>query len=284
MKRALRWLAYGLGGLVALIIVGYGVVYALSVRALGRSYAIPDTQVAVPSGPVAIVEGKRLATIRGCDGCHRANFEGEVFFDQPSIARIIAPNLSKLLPVYSDAELERVIRHGIARDGRPVVIMPSSMFARLSDADLGAIIAYLRTVPPVDHALPASRFGPMARLGIVLGKYHTEPSVIDHAAPHPQTAPTGDRLAWGKYLALTSCTECHGLDLRGDPEGGTPNLAIAVGYPDSSFRAFFKTGKALGGRELELMSEVARRRFSNFTDAEVGALHAFLKTLNAPAQ
>jgi len=282
MKRVLRWVAFLLAGLVALLLLAYATVYVLSARELARTYPIPDSTVTVPAGPVAIAEGKRLATIRGCDGCHRLNFEGEVFFDQPSIARIIAPNLSKLLPAYSDAELERVIRHGIARDGRPVVIMPSSMLAGLSDADLGAIIAYLRTVPPVDHELPASRIGPMARLGIVLGKYHTEPSVIDHTARHPAAAPSADRLAWGKYLAETSCRECHGLDLRGDPDGGTPSLAMAAAYSDSAFRQFFKTGRALGGRELELMSEVARRRFSNFTDAEVGALHAYLTTLATP--
>jgi cytochrome c553 len=282
MKRVLRWVAYVLAGLVLLLVLAYATIYVLSARALARTYQTPDTSVTVLAGPSAIAEGKRLATIRGCNGCHRMNLEGEVFFDQPSIARIIAPNLSRLLPAYSDVELERVIRHGVARDGRPVVVMPSSMFTGLSDTDLGAIIAYLRTVPPVDHELPAQRIGPMARLGIVLGKYHTEPSVIDHTARHPTAAPTTDRLAWGKYLAETSCRECHGLDLRGDPDGGTPSLAMAAAYSDSAFRQFFRTGKALGGRELKLMSDMVRERFSNFTDPEVGALHAYLTTLAKP--
>ena len=284
MKRALRWLAYALGGLVALIIVGSSVVYALSARVLGRSYAIPDTRVAVPSGAAAVAEGKRLAAIRGCIGCHHPNLEGEVFIDQLMLARVSAPNLSRLLPTYSDQELEQAIRHGVARDGRAMVIMPSSMYAQLSDADLGSIIAWLRTMPPVDRdRLPSRRIGPMGRLGLVLGKYHVEPAVIDHAAHHPAVTPKSDRLAYGKYLALTSCSECHGLDLRGEP-GNTPPLTLASAYSEAEFRRFFKTGKALGGRELRLMSEVARGRFANFTDDEVAALHGYLKTLNATAQ
>jgi len=133
-------------------------------------------------------------------------------------------------------------------------------------------------MPPVDHPLPSRRIGPIARFALITGKFHVEPAVIDHAAAHIATTPARDRIAWGQYLARTSCTECHGLDLRGAPDEA-PNLAVATAYSDSAFRAFFKTGKALGDRELPLMSEMVRERFSVFTDEEVGALHAYLKTL-----
>ena len=278
MKRFLRWLGIALAGLVALLLVAAATVYVLSVRLLHKTYAVPLVEIAVPNGSAAVAEGQRLATIRGCNGCHGANLEGDVFGDDPMLARIISPNLSRLAPAYTDAELERLIRHGVRKNGQGVVVMPSSMFAPLSDADLGLIIAYVRSAPPVDHDLPATRIGPIGRLGLVLGKFHTEPAVIDHTAPHAATAPKNDRLAYGRYLALTSCTECHGSDLKGEPDGA-PNLVVAAAYSDSAFRSFFKTGNALGNRRLKLMSEMAERRFSHFTGDEVGALHAYLKTL-----
>lgn len=285
MPRVLKWVGYTLLTIVGLLIIVSTSVYVVSARILARTYAMHPAAVplAIPAAPAAIAEGRRLATIRGCNGCHRPNLEGEVFLDQLMLARVSAPNLSRLVPTYSDAELERVIRHGIARDGRAVVIMPSSMYAPLSDADLASVIAYLRSIPPVEHDLPTRRIGPMGRLGLVLGKFHVEPAVIDHAAAHPAIAPKSDRLAYGRYLALTSCTECHGLDLRGQP-GETPPLTLASAYSDSEFRQFFQTGKALGGRELKLMSDMARERFASLTDDEVAALLGYLKTLNAPAQ
>ncbi len=281
MKRFLKGLGVGLAGLVGLLLLATLVVYALSARILNTTYAVPAVAIAVPTGAAAIAEGNRLAAIRGCNGCHGPNLEGQLMVDDPMLARVASSNLSRLVPGYTDAELERLIRHGVRKDGTGVVIMPALMFAPLSDADLGAIIAYLRSVPPVDHDWPVRRIGPMGRLGLVLGKFHTEAAVIDHTAPHAATAPTRDRLAHGRYLALTSCTECHGADLKGNTGGGPsgPNLAVAAAYSDSAFLAFFRTGTALGNRRLPLMSKMIERRFSRFTDAEIGTMHAFLKTL-----
>ena len=47
-------------------------------------------------------------------------------------------------------------------------------------------------------------------------------------------------------------------------------------YTEEAFTHFMRTGKALGDRELELMSDMARNRFANFTDVEVHALYTFL--------
>lgn len=281
-SRILRWVGIVLGGVVVLVLLATIVVYGLSTPIINKTYDVPLTQIVVPSGPAAVAEGQRLTTLRGCNGCHGPQFQGEMIVDDPMLARIAAPNLSRVLPTYSDAELERLLRHGVRKDGRGVVIMPSSVFARLSDADLGAMIAYLRTVPSVNKEWPPRVIGPMGRMGLAMGKFHLEPDVIDQTAPHPAVAPTGDRLAYGRYLALTSCTECHGPDLKGGPPGGGPagpNLAMVSAYSDSAFRSFFKTGNALGNRRLQTMSAMAERRFSHFTDEELGALLGYLRTL-----
>jgi hypothetical protein len=49
-----------------------------------------------------------------------------------------------------------------------------------------------------------------------------------------------------------------------------------AGYSLGAFTTLLRTGKSVGDRELGLMKQVARKRFSHFTDAEIGALYTFL--------
>jgi cytochrome c553 len=153
------------------------------------------------------------------------------------------------------------------------------MFYHLSDQDLGAIIAFLRSAPVTEGPATEISLGPLARLGLVLGKYHLQAELIDHDAPRLAVRDTSDHITFGKYLALTSCTECHGLDLQGNPDGSTPNLGIAATYSEEGFVRLMRTGKALRDRELRLMSDVARGRFSHLTAGEMKALHTYLSTL-----
>ena len=88
--------------------------------------------------------------------------------------------------------------------------------------------------------------------------------------------------AEGAYLARTACAECHGVQLAGSDFA--PDLRIAKGYTREQFAHFFQTGEALGGRDLPLMSEVARNRFSHFTDEEEDALYAYLMARAAADQ
>ena len=103
-----------------------------------------------PTDAAAIAEGGRLARILGCHDCHGEHLEGRLFFSEPHVADLVAPNLSRLVPSYSDAELARAIRHGIRRDGTGLFAMPSASFFHLSDEDLGRLIAYLRRQPRRD--------------------------------------------------------------------------------------------------------------------------------------
>src|SRR5439155_6992850 len=95
-----------------------------------------------------IAHGKRLADIVGCTDCHRANLEGGNVGGKPENGPMYAPNITLLLGKYSDAELEKLIRHGAPRDGREFWFMPVESYQFLSDADLAALVAYLRIVKP----------------------------------------------------------------------------------------------------------------------------------------
>jgi mono/diheme cytochrome c family protein len=193
------------------------------------------------------------------------------------IARVIAPNLTRSVRLYSTEELVGIIRHGVRPDGRSVLVMPSSMFVELSDRELGATIAYLRSLPETPGHAPDVQLGPMARFALATGKFIPVAVESDSMEKLSNVYPDApDSIAQGAYLARTACTECHGLDLTGDKSGTPPDLKIAGAYPLEGFVTLMRTGKPLDGRDLGLMTEVALSRFSHFTDAEIGSLHAFL--------
>ena len=83
-------------------------------------------------------------------------------------------------------------------------------------------------------------------------------------------------------LALTTCNECHGLTLQADSpfdDETAPSLvAVIAGYDEATFTKLMRTGKAIGDRELEMMSGVARGRFVHLRDDEVRDLFAYLKS------
>jgi cytochrome c553 len=284
MKRLLKWLGIGLGGLMVLGLLAALGIYLRSEQIMRRTYDVPLSTIALPTDSFVLIEGQRLATIRGCyDGCHGDELNGGVFIDEPMLARVVAPNLTQIASRYSDAELELVIRHGVRRNGRSTLGMPSSMFYHLSDEDLGAIIAFIRAAPITEGPATQISLGPLARLGLVLGKYNPQAEEIDHEAPRLAVKDTTDHLVFGRYLALTSCSECHGMDLRGGSDRNTPHLAIAAAYSDDAFVHLMRTGTAMGDRELRLMSDVARNRFAHFTDGEIRALHDYLRKLGPAA-
>jgi cytochrome c553 len=276
--RLLRWLGIGLLSLVVLLVVALGLIYLLAELKLRHRYAEPSDSIVVPTDSLSIVEGFRLARLRGCSGgCHGENIEGHMFLNAPLLARLPAPNLTQAVRDYSDNQLVGIIRHGVRPGGQSVVGMPSEMFRFLSDADLGNILAYLHSIPPSDGLARGARIGPLARLGLVMGKYRTTAEEVGRAeqfsASHPLPS---DSTARGAYLARTVCTECHRIDLRGDPSAHRPDLRIVAGYSPEAFTHLMRTGKALGEREVTLMSKVARTRFVHFTDDEIQDLYRYL--------
>src|SRR3954470_14189804 len=96
----------------------------------------------VTNAAAEIAHGERISWILGCRGCHREKLEGGTFYER------YASNLTRDLPNYSDAEIERVLRTGVPRDGRELWGMPSEIFQHLSAADMKALIAELRTLKP----------------------------------------------------------------------------------------------------------------------------------------
>jgi mono/diheme cytochrome c family protein len=205
-----------------------------------------------------------------------------VFFDEPRIARIVAPNIARIARAYSPAEFEAVLRHGVRPNGTGVAIMPSQMFANFTDADVGSILAFLKSLTPATDSLPATEVRIMGRIGLATGQFRLVPQEIENARVAGIAAPAAaDSVAPGRYMALTTCTECHGPDLRGGLVGteAAPNLAIVKAYSRDQFVHLLRTGEPIGNRTLKTMAEVAQARFTHFTDDELSALHRYLQTL-----
>jgi mono/diheme cytochrome c family protein len=274
MKRVLKWAAIVL---VSIVVVAAVAVYGISEMKLRQTFDVALTPVTISADSATLANGRHVFLTRGCQGCHGTGLVGKVFFDEPRVARLVAPNVPKAIKAYSDPELARLLRHGIRPSGHGVAVMPSSMFTFLDDADLHSLVAYLRTLPVLesDTALPPTEMRVLARVGLVTGQYQLEPVNIVHDTPRPPKP--ADGAALGQYLAKSSCTECHGMDLKGDPT--TPALSIVAGYKPEQFAKLMREGVPLDGRTMELMTPVAKNRFSHFSETEVSGLYAYLSTL-----
>jgi len=286
MQRLLKWTGITLGGLVVLAVLAYGVLYVMSEHILRRAYAFASIPLQVPTDAESIAKGKRLAKLNGCsEGCHGKGIGGDLMVDEPMIGRLMAPNLTSAVRRYSDAELAAIIRTGVRPDGRSVIAMPSDALRLLTDEDLGDIVAYLRSVPPVEGPGPEVRLGPLTRLAFITGQFKSMAQAVQDAVPPP--AANGEGTQRGRYLASTTCAGCHGTDLSGGQpyQGGiTPPLRIVAAYTPEAFTELMRNGIALGGRKLDILMRdyVARGRMSVLTQAEITDLYNYLHELPVP--
>jgi mono/diheme cytochrome c family protein len=230
----------------------------------------------VTQASARIAHGERISWALGCRGCHRETLEGGTFYER------YASNLTRELPKYSDAQIERVLRTGVPRDDRELWGMPSEIFQHLSAADMSALIADLRTLKPAGKPTqPPKPWEADVRELIAKGELKTaKDTVLQDAAAGP--VDLGSTYALGRYLTRVTCAECHGPKLEGAPGGKLgepPDLVVAGGYTRAEFETLMTKGLPSGGRKFKnpLMGEVARERFSHFTPHERDALYAYLK-------
>jgi cytochrome c553 len=172
----------------------------------------------------------------------------------------------------------RLVRYGVKRDGRTAIGMISGTFYPLSDMDLARIIAFLRLQPPA-ASVPRERHVTLrGRLALLSGKWKTSAGEVDRDTPRWGELPRETPFERGRYLASITCTECHGFDLMGETLEGSPSLAIVAMYDAERFRRLLRTGQPPSGRDLGIMSWVARNGFAYFTDEEIEDLYVFLRS------
>jgi mono/diheme cytochrome c family protein len=130
-------------------------------------------------------------------------FSGGLSWDEPPF-KATAPNITQDKETgignYTDAELKQLMRKGIKRNGAPVaMVMPSGFYEIMTDRDLDAVIAYLRTIKPIRNTVP----NPIYRI--------EQGHPIPPGGESPYTeAMLSDKVKQGFYLAtIAHCMECH---------------------------------------------------------------------------
>lgn len=232
----------------------------------------------VNSEPVA--HGERLSRVLGCTGCHGEDLSGEDWSDE--LGTLWTANLTRSAAANDDAELEALIKTG-RRTDRDLWGMPSHLFTQLDAEDLAAVAAYVRSKPVAGETHPEPTFSKQLLAEIEKGNLSSsraEVAKLGEAWP-PDAGP---RHALGRYIVRATCAECHTMQLRGGTpplpgQPARPDLRIAASYDRADFVRLMREGVAAGDRKLGLMGEVARGRYSHFTDAEIAAVHNYLTRL-----
>jgi cytochrome c553 len=250
--------------------------------AAGKPAELSFDGAQVTSAAALVAHGDRLTTVLGCKGCHTPTLTGQNFFDDsPQFGVLYAPNLTQLVPHWTDAQLETVLRQGIEPTRKDLWGMPSAVFQNLSPSDMTALAAYVRSLPPSGKPSPPPKLSALAKKEFIdSGEVKPQAQEVKEARNKP-AADLGPQYALGRYIASVTCAECHGSDLTGvkdvEPGQDSPDLLVVGGYSRADFERLMTTGVPVGGRKLQLMAEVAKARFPHFTPHERDALYAYLK-------
>jgi len=291
IRKIIKWVGIVVGGLIALIVVALLVLILLGSRKINKDYDVQVASITIPTGPAAVERGRHyIETIGLCSECHGDRLQGDILSEDPVFGTLAAPNLTSgvggIGSVLTDTDYVRAIRHGIGRDGESLIIMPSNYFNKISDDDLGAIIAFLRTLPPVTNSLPESGLGPLGKVIALLDSGILPASEIDHPASRPPDTMPGVTAEYGAYLA-TICSVCHGENLSGGSVPGEQDAPLArnltpkgvlVSWSESDFVNTMRTGNTPGGGKLD-GEFMPWEHFAKFTDDELKALWLHLESL-----
>lgn len=286
-----------LGGIFGVLIIALGGLLYWASKSTNKTLNTKRYFAPIPlneKGDVAT--GERIATIRnGCQDCHGKDYSGHRVVDDPLMGKIWAPNITPAaLGKWTDQDIAQAIRNGVYRDGRPLVLMPAQDYQLLSIEDLSAVVAFLRTLPPVQKDTPPTILGPLGNLFWALGKMPTlipAHGVIKDDQVYVVKPPEGPTAEFGRYLMNNSCTGCHGLELVGGKiPGGPPDWPPAAnlrelgrrGWKFEQFEKAMREGVTPEGKAIRMPMPISATKL--MTDDELRALWAHLETLDKMPQ
>jgi mono/diheme cytochrome c family protein len=300
MKPIVKKVLLGLGAVLALVLLGGGAfAYSLSsayTESMNQVYDVPLRDVVRSTDPAVLARGEHLSkSLGGCSvaECHAADLAGGKVMVMGPLGTLTAPNITGagMGAVYSDGELARLIQHGIKKDGRSVTFMPMQEHGWLPDADVDAIISYVRSLPSVSKPNGPMELGLLGKIldrkdAIVLDVARR----IDHENKPTPPAPE-PTAAYGKFIART-CSGCHGEKLSGGPIPGapadlpipsniTPDATGLAGWSYEDFAKLLDTGVRKNGQKLNPFMPL--EMLTAMDEIERKALWAYLQSVPAVA-
>lgn len=286
MKRVFKWIGIVLGALVLLVIGVYAAATVNLNRHLAKRYDYPAPKLAKKGN---LARGKYLVTVRhACVECHGNDLAGGTVVEDPGAGYVYGANITPaVLKDWKDEEIVRVLRHGVSRDGRPLIVMPAAEYTNLCEQDIADIVAYVRSVPPVDKPSRRISAGPAIKIFYLLGKapFVVTAESVDHDAPYKPQPKEVANAALGRYLYDSMCVGCHmpgrkGGTMNGAPPDWPPAASLhpdALGiWTEADFVKTLKTGVNPTGHVLKF--PMIAKYTQHYKDVEVKALWAFLQT------
>lgn len=277
-----RW-----SGVLCLALLGIacssaGVLATVGVLKLrARTAPVPDITVAATAEQIQ--QGAVIAASL-CGRCHDRGGELVGGYDlgrylSVPIGAFMTSNLTPGgdLRHWSDGEIFRAIRNSVGKDGNWLVIMSLTGCANLSDADLRAVIAYLRQLPAAgaSSASPPDRLNPLGLMMLGAGMLPSRPvSAGVLTAP-----PRGPSSRYGEYLlSYQDCRGCHGAYLDGrEPDGRAasgPSLDVVRAWSPEQFILTMRTGIDPHGHLVS--SDMPWRAFGTMDDDALTAIYEYL--------
>jgi mono/diheme cytochrome c family protein len=294
MRKVLKWIGIFLGVLIVLVIVFAGVMLFMGNSKLTKTYQVQPAAIVIPEDELSIERGAYLYAA-SCAGCHGDDLGGKAILEDPAIGYLPATNLTAgrggIGGSYSDTDFVRAIRNGINTEGKGLLIMPAKAYRYFSAEDLGAIIAYIKTTPPVDNDPGEKSLSPLGKIMLAAGAFGDAiaADVVDHNAPLPVAPERGATAAYGEYMVNTGdCANCHGADLAGaqSPEPGspfssnlTPGGVLAI-WSAEDFIETIRTGVTPYGHQLD-PNFMPYEDYGRLNDEDLIAMFLYLQSLPA---
>lgn len=202
-------------GIVVLIVIG-AVIYLKT--ALPRVSEAPDIQI--EATPARLERGEYLVTkVMACLHCHSEmddhtfgkppvpgtegaggeKFDESLGFPGTFYAKNITP---AALGDWTDGEIVRAITSGVSKDGTPLfTLMPYHQYGKLAKEDIYSIVAYIRTLDPIENEVPPSE--PAFPVNLLIGTMPKKPQ-------YAEIPDKSDTVAYGKYMVTAAaCYDCH---------------------------------------------------------------------------
>jgi cytochrome c553 len=294
MRRGVKIVLTVAGGIAFIGVTAAGTIYGVSSSKLNRKFPLPvSTTLSVPLAQADVARGEHLArSVSACMDCHAPDLGGKVVMDAGPIGSVVATNLTSgeggVAASFTDEDWVLAIRHGLRRDGTSLLIMPSEAFVHYNDADLAAIIAYVKSVPPVDRELPKSQLRMLGRALFAAGKLPIQVATLMPATVEPTNVVPGPTAEYGAHLAkVGGCAVCHGPDLAGGPAGDPaapppPNITPAGNpgkWSEQEFVRVLREGKRPD--DSVLSDAMPWKVYRSMSDDELHALWLYLQSVPA---